>query len=46
MVPDRTAKYNPGIVLPHTTRKGWAYKNFNNLVSYSEDKMSDGPGCC
>lgn len=46
MVPDRNAKYNPGIVLPHTSRKGWAYKNMNNLKSYSEDEKSDGPGCC
>jgi hypothetical protein len=44
MVPDKTAKYNAGIVLNHTTRKGYAYKNLN-LPSYSEIDKSDGP-CC
>jgi len=44
MIPDRTAKYNAGIVLNHTTRKGYNYKNFN-LPSYSEIDKSDGP-CC
>ena len=44
MIPDRTAKYNAGIVLNHTTRKGYNYKNFN-LPSYSEIQKSDGP-CC
>lgn len=45
MIPDKTAKYNAGIVLNHTTRKGWAYKNLNKLASYSEIEKSDGP-CC
>lgn len=45
MIPDRNAKYNPGIVLNHTTRKGWAYKNLNKLPSYSEIDRSQGP-CC
>jgi len=44
MVPDKTAKYNAGIVLNHTTRKGYGYKNLN-LPSYSEIDKSDGP-CC
>ena len=44
MIPDRNAKYNAGIVLNHTTRKGYNYKNFN-LPSYSEIQKSDGP-CC
>jgi hypothetical protein len=44
MTPDRTAKYNAGIVLNHTTRKGYAYKNLN-LPSYSEIDKSEGP-CC
>lgn len=46
MTPDRNAKYNAGIVLNRTTRKGFNVQNIiNNMESYSEDAMSDGP-CC
>lgn len=45
MIPDRNARYNAGIVLRGTTRKGYAYKNLEKFPSYSEIQKSDGP-CC
>ena len=45
MTPDKNARYNAGIVLRGTTRKGWAYKNLEKYPSYSEKLRSDGP-CC
>ena len=45
MVPDRNARYNAGIVLRGTTRKGYAYKNLEKFPSYSEIDKSEGP-CC
>jgi hypothetical protein len=43
MVPNRTQKYNPGIVLNHSTRKG--YSNKTNYQSYSELRNENPPEC-
>jgi hypothetical protein len=46
MTPDKNARYNAGIVLNRTTRKGFNIQNIiNGMPSYSEDAASDGP-CC
>ncbi len=50
MIPDKSAKYNNPIVLNHTSRYGYAYRNgggngmMGNLPSYSEIQSSN-PDC-
>ena len=45
MIPDRSQKYQNGITLTHTTRKGYSMKDVNkNFGSYSE-LMNENPPC-
>lgn len=46
MTPVKNQKYSGGIVLNHTTRKGWGYTN--KMESYSEDAHvnKSNPDCC
>lgn len=48
MIPDRSQKYNPGIFLKHTTRKGYSKRSMwytnNNIPMYSE-LAHENPPC-
>lgn len=46
MIPDRSQKYNNGIFLAHTSRKGYSMDNLNKkgITTYSEIEH-ENPGC-
>ena len=46
MIPDRAQKYNNGIYLRHTTRKGYSRNNINNNgVSMYSELRNENPPC-
>lgn len=44
MTPSKDQKYNPGIVLRYTTRKGYSYDDYGKIRAYSE-KAHYNPPC-
>lgn len=45
MIPDRSQKYNNGIFLRHTTRKGYSTKNLNKQFTVYSELEHENPPC-
>ena len=45
MIPDRSQKYMPGIVLRHTTRKGYAKEDINRQFYMYSELAEENPPC-
>jgi hypothetical protein len=45
MIPDRSQKYNNGIFLRHTTRKGYSTKNLSKQFTVYSELQNENPPC-
>jgi len=45
MIPDRSQKYNNGIFLRHTTRKGYSTKNLDKQFTVYSELQHENPPC-